>query len=92
MLVVCDSVVCGSVPFLDPLLCSCYCFNFFFLFFRGGVRKKIFVAVLNRSKNLVRPDGQGKSQSQDFIDKFRGLGHTLFLDYESGMLVPTFCH
>ena len=28
-------------------------------------------------KNLARPDGQGKSHSQDFIDEFRGLGHTL---------------
>ena len=28
-------------------------------------------------KNLVGLVSQGKSQSQDFIDKFRGLGHTL---------------
>ena len=27
-------------------------------------------------KNLVRPVGQGKSKSQDFIDELRGLGHT----------------
>ena len=28
-------------------------------------------------KNLVGPVGQGKSQSQDFIDEFCGLGRTL---------------
>ena len=27
-------------------------------------------------KNLVWPVSQGKSQSQDFIDELRGLGHT----------------
>ena len=35
------------------------------------------MAVLNKSKNLVGPGGQGKSQSQDFIDDCCGLGHTL---------------
>ena len=29
----------------------------------------------NEGKNLVGPVGQGKPQSQDFIDKLRGLGH-----------------
>ena len=33
---------------------------------------------LNFAKNLVGPDGQGKSQSQDFIDEFHGQGRTLF--------------
>ena len=50
------------------------------------------MVVLDRSKNLVGPDGQGKSQSQDFIDEFRDLGHMLCSDCESGVLVPTFCH
>ena len=50
------------------------------------------MVVLDRSKNLVGPDAQEKSQSQDFIDEFHGLGHMLCSDCESGMLVPTFCH
>ena len=29
-------------------------------------------------KNLFGQDGQGKSQSQDFIDELRGLGRMLF--------------
>ena len=79
MLVVWESVVCGSVLFIDPLLCFCYCFNFFCFVGSSGMLeiKKKFGVVLNKSKNLVGPDSQGKSQSQDFIDEFRGLGHTL---------------
>ena len=33
--------------------------------------------LLSRFKNLVGQVGQGKSQSQDFIDKLRGSGRTL---------------
>ena len=38
-------------------------------------RKKKF--TLSKFKYLVGPDGQGKSQSQDFIDELRGLGRML---------------
>ena len=35
-----------------------------------------FKCKLEPPKNPVGPVGQGKSQSQDFIDELRGLGHT----------------
>ena len=40
---------------------------------------------LNLPKNLVGLDGQGKSQSQDFIDELRSLGHM------QGLFVPFAC-